>query len=160
VAVGQARAYSRAASIARLRAELAALGIPKRVAAAAADEAVRDAMRASRIARIYADRWRSVAEADGAAEASRATVGRVRVIAATESAEAWNSGRLHALQNYPEIQVMRVWDATLDKRTCQVCANADGDMVGVQERFPNGEPGMVHPNCRCTWHPIPIQFTR
>lgn len=141
----------------RLHAELVAMGIPRRVAAAAVEEAVRDSLRARLIAESYSKRWLRAAEAGEPADASAATVGSVRTIATTESAEAYNGGRLIALRNYPGIQVMRVWDSTLDRATCPICANADGDIVGVMESFPSGEPGAVHPNCRCTWQPVTLQ---
>jgi hypothetical protein len=47
--------------------------------------------------------------------------------------------------------LLQRWDSILDQRTCSACAYADGEIVRVGERFSLGEPGGVHPRCRCTF---------
>jgi hypothetical protein len=49
----------------------------------------------------------------------------------------------------PREQWWKVWDASLDKRTCPKCESAHGKSVRVGEDFPEGEPGGIHPRCRC-----------
>lgn len=51
-------------------------------------------------------------------------------------------------KNDPELQ--RRWDATIDRRTCRVCRDLDGETVGIGEPFPGGyKHPPAHPNCRC-----------
>lgn len=155
IAILHARALARAAGMRRLAAELRSMGVPPRVVNATIEEVVRDTLRASTIADNYSKRWRKAADSKGVELANATTDGSVSVIAVTESAEAYNGGRLAALRAYG-VQVMRVWDAVLDRQVCPVCEESDGNIVGVNEGFPNGEPGAVHPNCRCTWQPITL----
>lgn len=97
-------------------------------------------------------RWLRNATVGGVDAATAATQGSLRRIAVTESAEAYGSGRAKVLRAQPRIiRLLRVWDATLDKRTCPICRGADGTIVGARESFPDGEPGAVHPWCRCTY---------
>ena len=49
-----------------------------------------------------------------------------------------------------EPELMKRWEAILDKATCATCAALDGITVPVGESFPGGEePGDVHPRDRC-----------
>ena len=80
------------------------------------------------------------------------------MIAATETASAFNDERTriekHLADENKETSwwpfLVKVWDATLDKRTCPVCAKLHGTRRGWGSDFPGGkEPGKVHPNDRC-----------
>lgn len=77
--------------------------------------------------------------------------GKINLIATTESSTAYNEAKHEAAAIYTP-EMFRVWDATMDRRTCPVCAQAHGDIVEVGRSFPIGEPGSVHGNCRCTWY--------
>lgn len=155
--ISRGRILSRHAGIDRLREELAGMG--ERLGGTARvvrSEVSRDIRRAKLIAANYAARWVRKAEGETVAKAARAanaaTLGSVQRIGVTESSEAFNTGRAKALRS-PAVPaaLLRVWDATLDKRTCPICAAADGTIVGVKEPFPQGEPGTIHPHDRCTW---------
>jgi hypothetical protein len=123
-----------------------------------------EAWRGRRAARGYSRHWLDDAERaaalglDDAAEAARlAQEWRLEMGAATESAEAASLERERILREWAEqrpfaaSEVWKVWDATLDKRTCRTCASAHGVVVRLHEPFPAGRPGGVHPNCRCTF---------
>lgn len=115
-----------------------------------------DSWRARRAARGYAEHWLADAELVGADEAVTVQSWRLGMGAATESADAWAAEREAALdrfaaeQPWAAAQFYRVWDATMDRRTCQICSHAHGSIVRIDEQFPDGRPGGVHPNCRCT----------
>jgi len=71
----------------------------------------------------------------------------------TETAIAFNDGiveegKLIAAEY--DISLEKVWSAEMGAGTCQVCAGLDGTVVDLDEEFPDGNPGEVHPNCRCT----------
>jgi hypothetical protein len=103
------------------------------------------------VGQSYSERWyRNVVNATPA-EAKAATQGSLARIATTETSESFNTGRAKYLDKQPALGLLRVWDATLDKRGCPICAGADGTIVGANEPFPWGEPGAVHPMCRCCW---------
>jgi hypothetical protein len=152
-AITDARALSRAAGIGRLEAEARALGIdiPR---AAQHFEVARDFLRGRLFGTTYAKAWLAKAKGSSTAEAAKAasgaTAGSLRRTAVTESSEAFTSGRTAQAKQLP-LGLLKVWDATLDKRTCPVCDRADGTIVGIRESFPDGEPGGVHAFCRCTW---------
>jgi hypothetical protein len=87
---------------------------------------------------------------------------RLEVIAATESAEAFDQQRQDDLDAYgrqPAYQTetqrefaaipFKWWNAVLDKRTCRTCSVGHGKIVLLGQPFPEGRPGGVHPNCRC-----------
>lgn len=166
-AIVRSRAVSRIAGAKRLEIELRSVGLAPGRLGALADEAARDIKRAASVARGYAERWATKAggllavstEQRGSAAAIRtaalgagtATDGSLRRIGATESSEAFNTGRARYLKILTWTQLLRVWDATNDKHACPICSAADGTIVGVRESFPNGEPGAVHPFCRCSW---------
>lgn len=77
----------------------------------------------------------------------------LRRTAATEVAHAFNDERERQTDEvskaYTAPFVIKVWDATLDKRTCNVCARRDGTLQFIGLSFPDDGPGKVHPNCRC-----------
>ncbi len=47
------------------------------------------------------------------------------------------------------IVLFKEWNADLDRRTCPICEGAHGTIRPVGVSFPEGEPGAVHPRCRC-----------
>lgn len=162
-AVRRQRSFSRLAGVTRLEAEARGLGLTlTNRSAALLEEAGRDIKRAASVARRYADRWAlkagGIANRAKAASSIRsaalaanvATDGSLKRIGATESSEAFNTGRAKYIR-IATTALLRVWDATNDRRTCPTCSSADGTIVGVREPFPTGEPGAVHPFCRCSW---------
>ena len=156
--INEVRALSRASGVARLRSEASSLGrsivtdgswLPT--------EVVRDINRADLYSKSYAEQWLKKANAaeetvaKAAKAASAESIGSLKRTAVTESSEAFSSGRAKYLRSSSSLGLLRVWDATLDKRGCPICAEADGTIVGAREPFPFGEPGSVHPACRCSW---------
>lgn len=127
----------------------------------------RDWARADAVGQSYATRWLKKANDLGVEQASTATEGSLTRIAVTESSQAFSAARVDLAESLPErprlaevSHLMRVWDATLDNRTCEVCEAADGKIVGLNEAFPEGEPGSVHSNCRCTFTLVGMTFKR
>lgn len=85
--------------------------------------------------------------------------GRIRRIAATETARAfadardegmgWVAERYEGERWYPAL--FKVWNAENDRKRCPVCADLHGTIRPFGIPFPDGqEPGYVHPFCRCT----------
>jgi len=145
-AIRDARRRSALAGISRLRAEAAGLGF--NIAEKFNNIDVREIRRAREAAQSYARRFWRAAEQSDVQKALDATKGSLRRTAVTESSDAFNTGRKQAVQLVGR-QLMRVWDALLD--ACPICAAEDGKIVGVSENFSIGEPGSVHPFCRCSW---------
>lgn len=82
---------------------------------------------------------------------------RLRRIATTDTARAFNDEHDEGV-GYVVGQtkatwlgaVFKRWDATLDRRICNVCKALDGQIVLVGREFRSGEvPGEVHVCCRC-----------
>ncbi len=150
-----ARQEARQRGVARLEAEATSAGVDIRIASGerlAALGLARDWERGTFLGRSYANRWlRKARELEDARAASAATRGSLDRIAVSESSEAFSSGRDAAIEAEPAtvVEILKVWDATLDRRTCPVCSDADGTIVGLSESFPAGEPGAVHALCRC-----------
>jgi hypothetical protein len=118
-----------------------------------------DWQRAVRASRSYSDAWlRKAVELDDVKAATAVTRGSVERIAVTESSEAFTSARTRVARTDSSAELMRVWDASLDRRTCEVCEGANGTIVGVRESFPAGEPGSVHSFCRCGWTLTTVSF--
>lgn len=115
---------------------------------------IRDTQRAERIAgnveRLIVD----VAGADG--PLIRRVESRLTMIGVSENASAYNDERRNAMREFALADnLVEVWDATLDKRTCPTCYEMHGTEA-VGGAFPGGlVPGGVHPSCRCTsfWRP-------
>lgn len=164
---------SRTAGVSRITAELEPLGIELAPVRSLANEVHGDLIRGQRYANNYARQWVKKAEGatvERAAKAANAdTLSGLTRTAVTESAQAFGDGRAKALEGLPIYEgrpsgaghvahsLLKVWDATLDKQTCPICFSADGTIVGIREPFPQGTPGAVHPNCRCTW--TALQFS-
>lgn len=154
----------------RLREELAAAGIagallPPRTGLAAVDARLADRAVAGTVRR-WSER---VAASEGAAarayrEAARASTARLRLISVTETSAAFSDERAAAIVRAnvgAHVELFRVWDATLDKRTCPTCEELDGTMVPYRESYPRGDvPGSVHPGCRCLESFVPVEMTR
>lgn len=77
----------------------------------------------------------------------------LRRAAATEVAHAFGEQReedSRALAYSPlAVLLLKMWDATLDRRACSVCSGLDGQLQVLGFDFVGGSPGGVHPNCRC-----------
>ena len=87
---------------------------------------------------------------------------RATMIARTEIQIAQNEGRYEgwkqaAEQGYVDAEAQKMWVIAQDERTCPDCLELDGEIVGWNESFSNGDetPGRVHPHCRCTMVIIP-----
>lgn len=154
----------RKAAAARLRAELAAasiaLTIPASEArvAAAADQAYAEAAAAT-----LASAWQAQAVAMGArADEPARAIEKTRLLmrpriartAATEMASAYNEEHRASLERaiekdsalkraLDEGRIIRVWDAYLDRRTCDACEARHDREVDFGDEPP------LHPNCRC-----------
>lgn len=166
--ISQARSLSRIAGASRLQAEALALELESAGLVPVTGSGVAtDWYRSRRFALSYARQWLRKANAvevksrvAAAALADDATAHALRRTAATESATAYNAGRLAESGRISDVLVQRVWDATLDKRTCPTCREADGTIVGLRDPFPLGEPGAAHPLCRCSWSLVTITSNR
>jgi SPP1 gp7 family putative phage head morphogenesis protein len=125
----------------------------------------REVARAERAARGLVQGLRRHVELAGledvevaAADSARWVRNRAELTAATESAEAFNDSRIRSLDDigrrdpWATLELFKVWDSELDKQTCPVCERAHGTIVRIDEDFPDGTPGGVHPRCRCTSH--------
>jgi hypothetical protein len=94
------------------------------------------------------------------AQTTAKTAHHVERIAATENAKAFNDERVRASSTFQlgTVVVTKLWDSTLDARTCPICESLDGQIVPVAADFTYGGravvPGRVHPFCRCTFHLI------
>lgn len=81
-------------------------------------------------------------------------------IAATETADAFNYERKRALRPIREVAggfvLAQWWDASGDRRTCPICESADGAIIPPGASFKWGDPGRVHPNCRCMVAILPV----
>ena len=126
-----------------------------------ASQSTAEYWRAQRAADGYVRHWLQSAAANTNAgpnplrSASRVQSWRLDLGAATENSEAWVAGQRASLEWAAEYDLWRQWDATLDRRTCPVCVNAHGTVVRANEAFPAGEPGAVHPRCRCDFVVLP-----
>ena len=87
---------------------------------------------------------------------------RATMIARTEIQIAQNEGRQEgwnqaAKEGYVDVESQKMWVIAQDERTCPICTELDGEIVGWNETFSSGHetPGRVHPNCRCTMVIIP-----
>ena len=123
------------------------------IVAAAPEGRGYDMARARMVAEGYRAALFSQAERVGSLEmAALATDSRAATIAATETAHAFSRERDQAariLAREQGLSLWKVWDAVLDKRTCPRCSGLHGTAVPVAESFPAGQPGGLHPRCRC-----------
>lgn len=76
---------------------------------------------------------------------------RAETIGRTESTAAFNAGREESLQQavdeglVKKSQIVRIWDATLDKRTRTTHAIANGQKRGLKEPFRVGGSSLMYP---------------
>jgi len=154
----QGRSLAAAAALSRTRSEATALGLAIVGGATRGADAARDLFAARRAAESYARRWLGLARVNPIT-ASAESEGSLRRIGVTENSDAYNRTRTTAARGIVSDVVGRVWDAELDRRVCPRCSAADGTIVGLRESFPLGEPGSVHPFCRCTWALVTITQT-
>ncbi len=153
-AILDGRGLAVVAGVSRLRSEFASLGLPLGDTTLKPVDAISDMRRAKAVAHRHARRVSTLARSEGIglARASDLSSGSLRRIGVTESADAFSKSRLRVVRaQVPATTLFRVWDAALDKRTCSICERQDGLIVGANESFPAGEPGSVHPLCRCNW---------
>ncbi len=79
---------------------------------------------------------------------------RSMMIARTESTRILNQG-MNTAYIQSGIPGRKEWVATLDNRTCPICARLNGQKVGLSEAFIDPATGKgywhpsAHPNCRC-----------
>jgi hypothetical protein len=100
-----------------------------------------EARHAQRVASNYAEIVQTTGEVDAAA---------LERIAVTETSRAFNDGvveQARQIQEETGVELERIWRA--EGNACEECAGLDGKTVGVNEDFPEGEPGSIHPNCNC-----------
>jgi SPP1 gp7 family putative phage head morphogenesis protein len=80
---------------------------------------------------------------------------RAETIARTESARASVKGQREIWKqaqeqgNLDADEYERVWIVSGDSATCDDCDDLDGETVGLDEEFPDGDPPL-HANCRCS----------
>lgn len=158
--ITQVRRITRAGGVERLGAEFASVGVPLAVARSEARQLIRDSWRADSAASSYARQWLAKTGDATHREAAAATSYALERTAITEASDAYNSGRLAYLDEVVGVDLLRVWDSAFDKNTCDLCSSADGTTVGINESFPLGEPGSVHPRCMCSWHIVETRGSR
>lgn len=79
---------------------------------------------------------------------------KVERIARTEFLNGYNTGRLQTIHDAKKVlpDLKKRWDATLDKRTSDICQDLHGKVVGVDQDFEfDGikiQAPPAHPNCR------------
>jgi SPP1 gp7 family putative phage head morphogenesis protein len=78
---------------------------------------------------------------------------RAETIARTETAYADVAGNLNAYRESGQVSNKR-WLTAPD--CCDECLELDGEVVGLEEDFPNdgGDGPPLHPNCRCDVLPV------
>lgn len=152
------RMQARTVASAAVRAQIEAAGI--QVTGSLEPATAYEIARATAVANSAAELWetkRSQAMADGLSDAAAVTEAaegsawKATQIATTEVAETWSheAARVAAAASRQGVKLWKVWDSALDRRTCSVCAGAHGTAVPAGTPFPEGEPGAVHPSCRC-----------
>ncbi len=129
-------------------------------------ERAADRRHAERIGKRVAKRWeaqRVAAKATGTSSprivASRAIRRGLASTVATENALSFSAVRSQAAAKVADavakanpdradaLVVARKWFAALD--SCKVCRGYDDEIIAADDTWPDGEPGAVHPNCRC-----------
>ena len=78
---------------------------------------------------------------------------RSTLIARTETIASSNSGALEAYKQSGVVE-KKEWLATMDDRVRDEHASMNGEKVGLNEPFSNGEMAPSSPNCRCTILPV------
>jgi len=78
---------------------------------------------------------------------------RAEMIARTETAFADIQGNLAGWEASGVVE-SKEWSVSQDE-VCDECMALDGQVVGLDEQFPDGDPPL-HPNCRCDLLPVVI----
>lgn len=164
--LGLVRTASRREAAKSFQVEALAAGLPS-LTLRLRDDGALDRSRASSAAKAFAARWLALGVAhlgqDGAqplrapSVAQEGSQARLEVTARTEPAQAFGDERDGLSDDYAEesrrrglVIPLKVWDATLDRKTCRVCRELDGTIRPFGVDFPGGEvPGSPHPGCRC-----------
>jgi len=104
---------------------------------------------------------RSLTEKRTSDYSNRLRSARATMIARTEIQIAQNEGRFEswkqaARQGFVDPAAQKMWIIANDERTCDICLELDGEVVGWLDTFSNGlERPIAHPNCRCTMKLLP-----
>jgi len=173
------RKKARALADESLEAELEELGIDPARTRTSASRA--DAAAAAAAGLSYASVWASTALSvilqteEGQPKVRRSLENqdyRLERIAATETSRAFNDEHSRGVDSIADDEsnkekhwfpfIVKRWDAILDRKTCAICRDHDGDIVPLGINFSNDDtPGEVHPNCRCmsTLIPLPAFYT-
>lgn len=164
--IATVRADARAAGSDRLRRELAmATGEPIDVASSLSpiDSARADVASQSLSAALASGLLVAVQRTSRGADLRRevalafdALGPRIARTVATENATAFGAARDEGMGWVAETRADRAWvpllykrwDATLDRKTCKVCKDLDGDVKFIGASW-DPRPGEVHPHCRC-----------
>ena len=171
--LGLVRTAARREAVRSFQVESVAAGLPSLTLRLRDDRAF-DRSRASAAAKAFAARWLALGVAhlgvDGAeplrapSVAQEGSQARLEVVARTEPAQAWGDERDGLSDDYAEesrrrglVVPLKVWDATLDRKTCRVCEGLDGTVRPFGVDFPGGlVPGSVHPSDRCVEGILPL----
>jgi len=78
---------------------------------------------------------------------------RSTLIARTETHNASNLGNIQAYKQSGVVE-KKEWLSAMDNRVREEHAAMDGEIVGIDEAFSNGEMYPSSPNCRCTTLPV------
>lgn len=87
-----------------------------------------------------------------AANAAASTEASLRRIATTETLRVFEQERRRTAEEFSRVSgtpFEKEWDATMDRRTCDICAGLHRRVVPLAQEFPSGDPPL-HPNCRCS----------
>lgn len=80
---------------------------------------------------------------------------RAETIARTEYIRASNMGEIQSIKD-TGAKANKIWNATIDKRTCNICRRLNGKKVELNQLFEDNPSGtrvqspVAHPNCRCS----------
>jgi hypothetical protein len=175
-----ARQGARQAAGRRLDAELRGLGVERSRSArplfqrAAAARVAEDEASAAIVGDSVASQWRGIAASSvyqtGDPERSEVEArirrsssllkSRIERAADTEVSKAYADEHRATAAEFSRYEddvdsgkLVRQWVALLD--ACERCWPNDGEQVGLEETFPAGEPGDMHPRCAC--YPIIVR---
>jgi cytochrome c553 len=78
---------------------------------------------------------------------------RYTITTEIQANQVWNEER-HKAARYvadrvPGKTLVKVWSAMGERRTCGICHGMDGRSILAEDQWPRGNPGTVHPRCRC-----------
>lgn len=112
-----------------------------------------DELRARAVAQSMTARWSMAVNVNGEIAAAKAAMGpAIDRVATTETSHSMSEEADTRLEQAGRASpiLWKRWEAQLDARTCNICANLDNTVVRASEPFPGDRlPGAVHPMCRC-----------